>query len=127
VLNEDAAGNATVLFPVAGGAENPLPGGAVLTLPGGAESTLAWEVTADSAREEFVVIDSLTPLAELDRQLSAWKHARAADNTRAVGALVDAPGPQVQGEHLQRILAALAGDREHVRVWQYTFVHAATL
>ena len=122
VLNEDAAGNATVLFPLVNGMQNPLHGGAALTLPGGADSTLAWEVTADSAREEFVVISSLAPLPALDGELAAWQRAHAADATRAVGAIVNAPAVQVRGEHLRRVLSVL--DADHVRVWKYTFVHA---
>ena len=67
VLNEDAAGNATVLFPSgADGTRNPLLGGTMLLLPGGEGTTLAWEVTADSAHEEFVVIASTEP------RLSPW-------------------------------------------------------
>jgi len=122
VLNEDAAGNATVLFPLGSEAPHAQKGNATLRLPGGEGSTLAWEVTADSAREEFVVISSLTAL---DPELAAWKHLQAADDTRAVGAIVNMPAPQIQGEHLRRILATLSRDREHVRVWQYTFAHAA--
>ncbi len=124
VLNEDAAGNATVLFPLAGTASNPQRGGSTLVLPGGDGSRLAWEVTADSAREEFLVISSLTPLADLERELASWNHARSANATRAVGAVVDAPAPELRGEHLRRILAGLAQDPAHVRVWQFSFPHA---
>ncbi|MGE5168475.1 MAG: protein kinase domain-containing protein [Deltaproteobacteria bacterium] len=124
VLNEDAAGNATVLFPLAGGTPNPQHGGSPLLLPGGGDSSLAWEVTADSAHEEFLVISSLRPLADLDRELASWNHARSANATRAVGAVVDAPAPELRGEHLRRILAGLAQDPAHVRVWQFSFPHA---
>jgi serine/threonine protein kinase len=123
VLNEDSAGNATVLFPLGRAAQNPQRGGATLTLPGGEGSTLAWEVTAESTREEFVVISSLTPLTVLDDELSNWSHAHVTDDTRAVGGIVDTPAVQVQGERLRRILVGLDQDREHVRVWQYTFAH----
>lgn len=124
VLNEDAAGNATVLFPLAGSMPNPQHGGSALVLPGGADSNLAWEVTADSAREEFLVISSLVPLANLDQELADWNHVRRADATRAVGGVVDAPAPELGGERLRRILAGLAHDLTHVRVWQFSFAHA---
>lgn len=125
VLNEDAEGNATVLFPQeAANLRNPQHGGVTLQLPGGAGSALAWEVTADSAREEFVVVDALQPLPELERALADWQRARVAgDDTRAVGAIVNAPPPVVQGEHLRKILAAIGSDPSRVRVWQYTFAH----
>jgi hypothetical protein len=125
VLNEDAAGNATVLFPLRSETQNPLRSGAALLPPDGEGSTLAWEVTADSAREEFVVIASLTPRPELERDLSAWQRAQVADDARAVGAVVNAPALQVRGEHLRQILAVLARDAEHVRVWQYSFAHGS--
>ena len=127
VLNEDAAGNATVLFPQeAAGLRNPQRSGATLQLPGGEGSTLAWEVTADSVREEFVVVTALAPLPELDRALADWQHAHVADaETRAVGAIVNTPAVTIQGEHLRHILSALDHDPAHVRVWQYSFAHGS--
>lgn len=127
VLNEDAAGNATVLFPQeSANLRNPQHGGATLQLPGGEGSTLAWEVTADSNREEFVVVTALQPLPELDRALAGWRQAHfASDDTRAVGAIVNAPPVAIQGEHLRRILATLGRDPAHVRVWQYRFAHGS--
>lgn len=122
VLNEDAAGNATVLFPLSGGPQNPQPGGMTLTLPGVTNPDLAWVVTADSAREDFVVISALAPQAEIEAELAGWKRARGADE-RAVGAVTRAGAPQVQGEHLRRILRELRQDNAHVRVWQYSFRH----
>jgi eukaryotic-like serine/threonine-protein kinase len=124
-LNEDATGNAFVLFPRSDSdVQNPLHREATLQLPGGDKSTLAWEVTADSAREEFVVIQSLQPLPDLDGQLAGWQQTVAADSaTRAVGAIVNAPVPLLRGEHLQGILAKLRRDPAHVRVWQYAFAH----
>ncbi len=124
VLNEDAAGNATVLFPLPGETGNPVHGGDTLTLPGGDHSTLAWEVTADSAREEFVVIAALTPPAELDAQLAAWTPAQDSDDTRSVGAVVNAPAPELRGEHLRQVLAKLPHDAQRIRVWHFLFPHA---
>jgi hypothetical protein len=125
VLNEDAAGNATVLFPAdSDGLRNPLRGGTTLLLPGGASTTLAWEVTADSAREEFVVVAATAAQPELDRELAGWQRARvAAAETRAVGAVVDVPAPMLRGDHLRHILATMDRDPGHVRVWQYAFAH----
>lgn len=128
VLNEDAAGNATVLFPQVGAnLRNPQRGGDTLQLPGGVGSSLAWQVTADSSREEFVVVAALQPLPQLDRALADWQHAHvAADDTRAVGAIVNAPQAVLQGEHLREILALLGHDPAHVRVWQYRFAHGSS-
>jgi hypothetical protein len=125
VLNEDDAGNATVLFPSAAtGARNPLQHGVTLQLPGGSDSTLAWEVTADSTREEFVVVAALQPLAAMDAELAGWRHAVDTNaDTRTVGAIVSMPAPLMRGEHLRHILAELARDPAHVRVWQYSFAH----
>jgi hypothetical protein len=122
VLNEDAAGNATVLFPLNDGPQNPQPGGTTLTLPGGVDPELAWVVTADSAREDFVVVSALAPRAEIEAELAGWKRARATEE-RAVGAVARTPAPQVQGARLQHILQGLQQDAAHVRVWQYSFTH----
>jgi len=125
VLNEDAAGNATVLFPQeASNLRNPQAAGITLQLPGGEGSSLAWEVTADSAREEFVIVAALQSLPELDRALADWQRVHRADtDTRAVGAIVDAPAVLIQGEHLRKILAAIGRDSSRVHVYQYSFAH----
>lgn len=121
VLNEDAAGNATVLYP-ATNADNALRAGTALLLP---SASSAWEVTADSTREEFVVVAATAPQPQLDDELADWERVRrAGDDTRGVGAVVNVPAPVLQGEHMRRILAALSRDSKHARVWQYSFVHA---
>jgi hypothetical protein len=128
VLNEDASGDATVLFPQeAADLRNPQRGGVILQLPGGTGSSQAWEVTADSSREEFVVVAALQALPQLDAALADWRraHVAAADDSRAVGAIVDAPRAIIQGEHLRQILVLLAHDPAHVRVWQYHFAHGS--
>ena len=84
VLNEDAAGNATVLFPLDTSASNPLHAGEQLQLPGGAGSTQAYEVTADSAREEFLVVASLAPLPDLEGELRHWHQAASQTLCRLV-------------------------------------------
>ena len=123
VLNEDAAGNATVLFPGAGEPNNPVHANTALMLPGGERATLAWQVTDDSAREEFVVIAATEPQAVLESELVAWKHAEGNADVRAVGSVVDVPPPVLRGKHLQQLLAAIRLDADHVRAWQYTFAH----
>ncbi len=124
VLNEDDAGNATLLFPDAGEPHTPVHANTALTLPGGERKTLAWEVTADSPREEFVVIAATEPQTNLESVLSTWKRAESGDaDVRAVGSVVDVPLPVLHGEHLREILAAIRLDPEHVRVWQYAFAH----
>jgi hypothetical protein len=122
VLSEDAAGNATVLYPLSSGPQKPQAAGTTLTLPGVVDPALAWVVTADSAREEFVVISALAPRAEIEAELAGWKRARPAEE-RAVGAVARIEAPQVQGARLQRILQVLQQDAAHVRVWQYSFAH----
>jgi len=125
VLNEDAAGNATVLFPGVGELHNPVHANATLLLPGGEHTTLAWEVTGDSAREEFVVIAATEPQAGLESELVAWKRVKGNDaDIRAVGSVVDVPPPVLRGKHLQQLLAAVRSNPEHVRTWQYTFEHS---
>lgn len=124
VLNEDADGNAVVLFPFgAASAGNPQHGGATVALPGGAGSTLAWKVSGASAREEFVVVAALAAQPDLEGEIATWARAHA-DDTRAVGTLVNVPAPRIEGEHLRRVLAALEHNPGQVRVWQYSFAHA---
>lgn len=116
VLNEDADHVATVLYPLAAAA--PLRAGAALELPA---PELAWQVTAGSAREEFLVVAALTPLPELDAALNDWQRAQAA--TRAVGAVVGADPPTIRGARLSRVREQLAA-RTDASVWYYAFDHA---
>lgn len=125
VLNEDAAGNATVLFPLEDATDTPLHAGVQLQLPGGAGSTQAYEVTADSEREEFLVIASLAPLADLENELHRWRHATPAEAapTRSVGAIANVPAPLLEGAHLRRLLGQLPSNRNSVRTWHFIFQH----
>jgi len=120
VLNEDADGIATVLFPLADGPENPLAP-AAWRLPGAsARPDLAWEIGDDSAREEFVVIASLQPRADIEQSIADWRKLAAA--TRSVGALsADAPA-EIRGAHLKALLATL-NDSSSLHVWKYEFPH----
>ena len=123
VLNEDAANAVTVLFPLSGEPHNPLAAGA-WQLPGGVESAQAWEVSAPSASEEFVVIASLQSLPELEAELAAWHRASGADTTRSVDTVVDAPQAPPRAERLRRIVQRLSGDQQHVRWWEFRFQRA---
>ncbi|MEO8802039.1 MAG: serine/threonine-protein kinase [Rudaea sp.] len=125
VLNEDAAGNATVLFPLRDAASNPIHAGVQLQLPGGEGSTQAYEVTADSAREEFLVVASLAPLPDLEGELSRWRQALSADPavTRGVGAIVNVSPPLLHSARLRALVDTLARDPAHVRLWQFSFAH----
>ncbi|HET8941910.1 MAG TPA: protein kinase [Rudaea sp.] len=127
VLNEDAAGNATVLYPLNVDAPTALHAGEQLQLPGGTGSTQAYEVTADSAREEFLVVAALAPVSDLQGELRQWHHATATatatDPTRGVGAIVNVSAPVLHGTHLHALLAKLSHDPAHVRIWQFSFAH----
>lgn len=123
VLNEDASGDATVLFPAAASSvSNPLHGGSTALLPGGQASTLAWKVNAASGREEFVVVVALAAQPELEADLTAWKQAHE-DDSRAVNAVVNAPPPQLKSERLRQVLRRVAQDPARVRAWQFSFAH----
>lgn len=125
VLNEDAAGNATVLFPLGDATHNPLHAGVQLQLPGGTGSAQAYEVTADSAREEFLVVASLAPLSDLEDELHDWRHAATGkpDPTRGVATIVNVSAPLLRGAHLRTLLDKFGRDPAHVRVWQFSFAH----
>ena len=119
VLDEDAEGRATVLHPLPTSG-NPVSPGASLELPGGAGSTLAWEVTAGSAREEIVVLAATHALPDLEAAIATWQ--RAAERTRAIGAVVEAPVEAVQGTQLRGLLAQLDAQHDpNLRVWHFDF------
>jgi eukaryotic-like serine/threonine-protein kinase len=124
VLNEDADGVATVLFPTVHD-RNPLPAGQGLRLPGGVDSTLAWQVTSGSQHEEFVLIAALQPLDALESALAEWSQAREAEATRSTSTIVDIAPATISGPHLRAALAE-AGRRgdDAVRIWQWRFAHS---
>lgn len=78
VLNEDEFGRSYVLFPLSGfDAGNPLRAQVKHRLPGrlrGEEQ--AWEVTSAGGKEQFLVVASRQPVAELEAELS--RHPEAA-------------------------------------------------
>jgi hypothetical protein len=77
VLNEDARGDAFLLFPVPGQtAPNPLAAGRH-HLPSRADgSALDWQVTSAGGRETFLIVASETPLPALEQALAGFEPAR---------------------------------------------------
>ena len=123
VLNEDANGVATLLFPLPGMA-NPLPAHAALDLPGGTGSTLAWQVGDGAEREEFLVFASTQPLSALEDAVAQWRSARGVQ--RSLDAVVDVAAPEISGEHLQQAIRAVDADTDAASVqrWHFDFRHA---
>jgi hypothetical protein len=121
VLNEDADGIATVLYPTAEDA-NPVPAGVELRLPGSAQSRLAWQLTSHSAHEEFVVISSIEALPALETELRQWRQVAQPASVRSAGAVVAADTPVLSGARLQAVLDETAElPPEAARVWQFRF------
>jgi serine/threonine protein kinase len=121
VLNEDADGIATVLYPSARDA-NPVPAGVELRLPGTAQSRLAWQLTSASAHEEFVVISAAEALPTLEAELRKWQQVAAPGAVRAAGAVVAVDPAVLSGARLRAALAeAAAQPPGEARVWQFRF------
>lgn len=81
VLNEDADGALTVLFPIEGlDQRNPLPARTQVLLPGTiAGKSVNWEISSPSASEEFVLILADRPLSGFSDRLTAIASAQTAD------------------------------------------------
>lgn len=121
VLNEDADGIATVLYPGATDA-NPVPAGVELRLPGNAQSRLAWQLTSASAHEEFVVISTTDALPALEAELRQWRQVSPPAAERAVGTIVADETPVLSGARLQVALTEVAGlPPDAARVWTFRF------
>lgn len=127
VLNEDADGDLSVLFPLDGlDLTNPLPSGRELELPGEtAGRALSWEITSPTAYEEFVAIVSDRPLLALADRLAAADRAELPEPALSRGAgRVRADLPQalaVDGQALAELIALARRehpdpDRLHVQV-----------
>jgi hypothetical protein len=68
-LNEDDKGHRVRLFPSAKLKQrNPLAGGMAHTLPDGDGTLASWKVTSSGGRESILVIASLTPIPELEKE-----------------------------------------------------------
>jgi tRNA A-37 threonylcarbamoyl transferase component Bud32 len=125
VVNEDAAGEFHVLFPLAGlELANPIGTGSDITLPGAqAGRSLSWEVSGTGGGEEFVVLLARAPLARLERNLAALPVAAIERGVRHATANLPA-AVQLRGKHLKALLSgssAELGDaaRVQVRAWHF--------
>lgn len=111
VLNEDADGELTVLFPVAGlDRQNPLPAGEPSLLPGNiGDRTVSWEISSPSASEEFVLIVADRPLEALAQRLAAANPAslpEPAGTARGAARLRSTPaGIALEGAQLNELVA----------------------
>ena len=78
VLDEDERGQSYLLFPQPlFDRANPLPPDSTLVLPGSVGGhEHAWTVTSRGGREHFLVVASLTPVAEIEAELSRLPAAR---------------------------------------------------
>lgn len=79
VINEDDAGLAYLLFPLAGQElRNPLPPGESLRIPGMRQGQpLFWQVTSEGGREHFLLLASPSRLVELEADLLTLDRAQA--------------------------------------------------
>ena len=98
VMNEDAAGSLTVLFPVEESVPNPLAADEEYRLPG---RTKSWATTSAGGREMFLVVASEQPVVELEDALEELPHAGRGG--RGVRRIIDIPDAE-DG----RLLPALA-------------------
>ncbi len=123
VLNEDANGTATLLYPLPG-MGNPTVADAALDLPGGTGSTLAWQVGEGAEREEFLVFASTQPLPALEDSIQQWQRARGVQ--RSLDAVVDVAPPEISGPQLRQALRAVESSNGDVPVqrWHFEFSHA---
>lgn len=123
VLDEDQQGETFTLFPVAGSdLANPLPAGAQVRLPGRRDGApFDWVVTSAGGREDVLIVASRTPVAVLERQVSALppadpgrgvSYAQLSDQAlatlRGIGGM--APGRADEGpkSRLEALAASLA-------------------
>lgn len=130
VFDDDGSGNTGVLFPLSGvEPANPLAAGTTHRLPGTRDGrALTWQVSSAAEHEEFVVIATTRPHAELERAIAGWQHAGVATgSTRGALNLADAPdATEVASAALRQVLDQLEHDARagELRHWHYTFPHA---
>ncbi len=133
VIDEDAAGTATVLFPAPGlDRVNPLPPSATHRLPGAvAGTTKYWQVTSAGGREVITVIASRTPLTEFEADIAqlaqaapgaplryASLSAPAVRRLRGIASLADAP--RTTERPLGDAVRRAASDTPDIWTWQTT-------
>lgn len=133
VLNEDAEGELSVLFPIDGlERTNPLPAGRELELPGRlGDRELSWEITSPTEYEEFVLIVSDRPLPFLADRLGGAARAELPAPTLSRGAgriRVEVPqAPAVEGRALAALIAqanAQHRDPQRLHVQRLRVPHA---
>jgi hypothetical protein len=137
VLNEDADGELTVLFPIDGlDQQNPLPADTRTQLPGTiAGQAVNWEISRPSASDEFVLILADHPLATFTDRLTSITSAEAAALAGARGAArlrADALSTlRLEGAQLRELVeqaqheAAPNGSEASVRIITLHLPHAA--
>jgi hypothetical protein len=126
VFDDDGSGSTGVLFPLAGvEPANPLAAGTTYRLPGRKDGeSVAWTVSSRAAREEFVVVATAQPQAELEKLIAGWQHAGAdAGTVRGTMGLSTAPDDnEVASAPLRQILQRLESDGQ-TRHWRFVFPH----
>jgi len=131
VFNDDGSGPA-VLFPLeADGQRNPLEGAPERTLPGldARGRPLAWQISANAASEEFVIVLADAPVVALEQAISSWRRAtegQVPGETRGAARLVPAPSPRTaDSAALREALSRLDPDANaHWRIWRLRLPHA---
>jgi len=125
VLNEDDAGQLTVLFPIPGAdARNPLAAGVQHRLPGNvAGRAFDWQVTSASGKETVVLLASPEPIAAIEtalrelpraREGEPLRYARLSDEaSRGIAGLLPAPDPgSAPSGRLASLVEQLDGSEE---------------
>ena len=121
VLNEDATGQLSALYPLADlDRRNPLPA-ATLELPGRMHGQpFRWRVSSSSAREEFLVVIAPQAIDEIESALGLAIQASvpAPDEQRGVATLQAQghPLPHFDGSRLAAIVAQLAQRRDFAQL-----------
>jgi tRNA A-37 threonylcarbamoyl transferase component Bud32 len=110
VVNEDAAGEVHVLFPLPGAAlKNPLPGGRVHRLPGAVDGeAVEWQVSSAGGTESICAIAAAAPLPALEEALVAGR-VTAEVVLRGIGGLKRlAEAPRAAKNPISNAVAELA-------------------
>jgi len=129
VFNDDGTGNASVLFPLVDVTPvNPLAASTDIQLPGRMQGQeMSWQITSDSAKEEFLVLASSQPQPKLEQMITDWQRPTVnTPKTRGIAALTPLP-PQdsITSEALRAVIreAQSSTDNGEIQTWHYQFVH----
>jgi hypothetical protein len=120
VLNEDAAGEFFVLFPVDGSLQNPLVAGAAHRLP---SRNRFWEVSSAGGAETLLVLASCQPLADVEQVIRSMPQSRDPGllAERGLGNLVEDEAMPGGLATLAQDYAARAGKAKDLWVWEMQF------